>query len=116
MRIQVFQKLIFRFLGTVYFKKGWKYPILVADMNEYNIQTLNKGRTRWTCRNYKKSKCNSIVYTYGKTVKILRHHNHAPTIERLDDPELISQKVNIIREEGRVVKRVNVDFLIEKLD
>ncbi|XP_023014946.1 uncharacterized protein isoform X7 [Leptinotarsa decemlineata] len=84
----------------IYIGRGYKYPKIIVNNYEYKIHIKNKGRTRWTCVNYKKSKCNSIIYTYGKIVEIVNDHNHLFRIPEIDDQKLISQKVKIIRRDS----------------
>nr|XP_023014948.1 modifier of mdg4-like isoform X8 [Leptinotarsa decemlineata] len=81
----------------IYVGRGYKYPKIIANNYEYKIHRTNKGRTRWTCVNYGRSKCRSFLYTYGRTVEIVNEHNHLFTIKEIDHEKLISQNVTIIK-------------------
>lgn len=93
----IFCNTNFIFSDTIYIGKGYKYPKIVVDGYEYNIQLRNKERTRWTCANYKFSRCKSIIYTYGKMVVVKNSHNHPSMLKKIDLEKLIPQKVTISR-------------------
>lgn len=77
--------------------KGYKYPKIIVDGNEYFIHIKEKGKTRWTCKNYRRSKCKSIIYTTGKVVKVYNEHNHEPMYTNVNNLDFASQCVIIQR-------------------
>ncbi|XP_018573608.1 protein tramtrack, beta isoform isoform X27 [Anoplophora glabripennis] len=85
--------------GIIYVGRGYKYPKIILDGYEYKIHVKRQDKTRWTCANYKHSKCNSTIYTYGNVVKVIYKHNHQPTLKTLDYQKLIPQTVTIVRQE-----------------
>lgn len=94
--------------------KGYKYPKIIVDGYEYKIHIKKQDKTRWTCANYKHSKCKSIIYTYGNVVNVLYNHNHDPTLKTLDYKKLIPQSVTILRQDRRKQKQAGQNRIKKK--
>lgn len=89
--------LFYSFSDTIYIRKGYKYPKIIIDGYEYKIQYRNNDKTRWTCSNYKLSKCNSIIHSCKNLVSVKNHHNHPSKITKADCEKLTTQRVTIVR-------------------
>ncbi|CAG9856470.1 unnamed protein product [Phyllotreta striolata] len=83
-------------LEMIYFCSGRKYPKIVVDGYHYIMQKQSDRHSRWRCSYCNKTRCRAILYSFGKTVKTVQSHNHAPqTLSTNED--LIPQMVNVIR-------------------
>lgn len=88
---------------TIYFGKGYKHPKIIVDGFQYKLCAKKLGKTRWTCVNYKNSKCNSVLYTHGNEATMFNEHNHPS--QNVDYEKLIPKKVKIVRRKEPLRRR-----------
>lgn len=70
----------------IYFDRAHKYPKLILNFNEYNIEKSTYERTFWSCAFKKRTKCKARIVTFGSTLKINNgKHNHPPKLKILKD-------------------------------
>lgn len=68
------------FLETVCFEPGKKYPRIVVDDYEYQVNNRTETKNAWRCILYRKKGCMARLTTYGNVVELKdREHNHPPT-------------------------------------
>ncbi|KAF7282364.1 hypothetical protein GWI33_002743 [Rhynchophorus ferrugineus] len=73
----------YRLLNLVYFDFSTKYPKLIVDQHDFNIERRTKRRTSWACALYYQTKCKYRISTTGNTVEARFISMSARKIRRL---------------------------------
>ncbi|KAF7282365.1 hypothetical protein GWI33_002743 [Rhynchophorus ferrugineus] len=61
----------YRLLNLVYFDFSTKYPKLIVDQHDFNIERRTKRRTSWACALYYQTKCKIYFDVGQKNPKIV---------------------------------------------
>ncbi|XP_076252168.1 uncharacterized protein LOC143191191 isoform X42 [Rhynchophorus ferrugineus] len=80
----------------VYFDYGTKYPKIIVDQFDFNIERRTPRSTSWACGSYYQTKCKCRISTTGNMVVVKGSHNHEPR-QRKKNENLTSKLVNVIR-------------------
>lgn len=88
----------FYFLDVIFVLPGRKHPRIEVDGFEYNVHKTKAHKTRWRCMNESKTKCTSVVYTFGNTVIVKKAHNHEQKNTTDTSKVGVPKYVKIVRE------------------
>lgn len=83
--------------GTVYFVRGYKYPKLLFQNQEYRIERKLQSKTLWACAYKQGMKCKARLCTYKNCLRIYQD-THCHQISHKKKYSIVSEMcLNIVR-------------------